>query len=1250
MESTVKRLFVGGLFNNITDSELRDRFSKFGNVDSIEIKTKKNSNGLPEKTFAYLDVNITDENLKKCLSVLNKSRWKGNELKIQHAKADFMKRLKEERENNFEKPAKVKNKKVILQDPLEGVAGVENFHMKGAVPGTQVDVEEKNWVVGKYGRVLPIVNIRKRDKKKFMKVDPSKFCHNSKRMKDDMEMSDTGIQNLTWTIDTNDSEMVKRRKGEFPAWKQKKRKQNFDVDMKSLADYYESFTNTESKSGKTDFEVVPESFQKASGKRAYFSEDSDSCDNGDESFKTSTPFQSTVTQSQQIAALSTGKDSSVKGKNSNTGKLKSEDPKCTPIVKTLGKDKVETHFKKLGNVDHSESSSPIKKTKTQETLQTSVLPNAPTTSLSQNTVSTGLVSDKHSSSTSKQSKTQAEERIHNQSNSTSKECLNDSVNKASSKTTEHTDVFQGKKTTKKPKLQAFGGTRHLYDNLSSDGQQKMDSASLSKVTSSSSLSNPDQLHSEAISGVKRTLFQNSMLKDVPEKEMELQQDSDNESVSSADTDVIIASAKKQRRGGTVIGYGSLETPVSLQNSLTSSIHSEFGGGLVDGEASRQGSWMEEHGYNSDDSVDSNDFEKIAKKILKNYQGTNNFAQDKEKKDSETEIQALQRSDHESSEESDSNDDSETERKALQSSDHESSKESDSNDDSGDDKSNDTTSDEEEASDSSAEDINSNNKDNKGNSDKECDEDESNDEESDEDKSNDEESDEDESTSSDDDEDTKVVNGVVESTDINKHARTEKHDVSNKAKENTGKQQQQEINNKSAEDTMEKDRKSKDKVEQKRLSVEANKKKQELLRQKQEEYNTRKSIIKQALSTVDNSKRSNRIVFDSDSDDDTTEKSNTTQQSDKKAWDLQDSDDEEESEDESSEEESAEESDEIIQSGVVDKTDNKEKKSLFEDSSSEDDDIDENAFENKPQFEGEAGSELMKLQMKFSSDSRFKLDQRFVESDEEQGDGEGNVEEVEDEKMRNLKVLQDVVGVQVAVVTDKNDRMKKLFKDISTLQYDPSREDHKSFEIQPSADQKKSKDGKKNKSKKQKVEEEEEEAEPLPEVSSEKFYEVSSALEDAFKKAGETESKLESGGFSLLAAFGSKQEDNDQVDDMQAESTSPTQKWQGFNFQNSDDDDMSDDSNEEKELEGEEDSKKEEKAVFVAKSQDSFFFTEDDERIKEGVSSFCRQEDLEKIRERWQEKRPDLMKAYHNKYKRAIRNKRALEKKRTFTKR
>ncbi|XP_069141521.1 nucleolar protein 8-like [Argopecten irradians] len=1295
MDSSTKRLFVGGLYDNIAESELRGRFSKFGDVDKIEIKTKKSSDGVAEKTFAYLDVNITDENLKKCFSVLNRSRWKGNELKIQLAKADFMKRLKEERENNFEKTPKPKKKKVVFQDPLDGVAGVDNFHMKGAVPGTPVGAEEKNWVVGKYGRVLPIVNIRRRDKRKMMKVDPSKFCHNSKRMKEEtMEVSDTGVHDLTWSIDTKDSEMIKRRKGEFPSWNPKKKKRSSDVDIQSLADFYESF-RTGSTSKNTDFEVVPDNYLKVSQTRTYFSEENDSSDEDVENHKTSTPFPSPFPQLHQKADVKiAGKDQSVKGKNGNVEKTKKlEDPKCTPNAKQLGKGQKDISKKILEITDHSKFSNALEKTATENTEPNSL------SSISQNTAVAEFVSDKQSNSPKKYKTQSKDDQLCNQFNSQEKDS-NDSINKLSSKKSDSSDFNKGNKSvTKKPKLQAFGGTRHLYDNPSSISHQKGDllkdtaestsnslankasSASQGILTSSASLVDPASLASschsapaehpsEAMCGVKRTLFQNSLLNHSQEKE-NAQEDSDGDSVSSADTDVIISSAKKRRGEGTVMGYGSMETPVSLQNSLNYSI-SEFGGGLVDGESSGQASWMDRWNYEFDDSDDSNDFEKVARKILKNQKETRNSTANNVlvNNDGEVKIELVSSSEPHNSKNSDDDDDDDDEKETTSESDDDDDDENNSSNkniqqsnvkskmEDSKKKGNDDESDDESSSDESDEDESGKKSDDEENSEESNDEDsgeESGDEESSEDSDDEEKSEEsDDDNSSSSEEENKGVAEIKKST---KESEKVKKDLSVTSKagkdENANKELQQ-----SNENPVTQERKGKDKAEQERMSKEANRKKQEALRLKQEEYNTRKSIIKQALSGVDNAKWSNRIVFDSDSEDNATQKS-VPQQPDKKAWDLEDSDDgnesEEESEDESegdssAEEDSAEEKDNKNKAGDITTANKKVTKSLFDESSSDGgDDDDEDAFMNKPQFEGEAGSELMKLQMKFNSDRRFKLDQRFAESDEEKDDNEGNVEEVEDEKTRNLKVLQEVVGVQVNVVTDKKDRMKKLFKDISALQYDPSREDHKNFEIQPNPDQKK-KEGKKKKSKKQKADEEEAEAESLPVVSGEKFYEVdTSALEEAFKKPDET-SKTNTGAFSLLAAFGKKSEVEDEDEGMQEETTVPTPKWQGFNFHNSsDDEDLGRESDEEKHTEGEE-AKKEETPIFVAKNNDSFFFTEDDERIKEGIASFCRQEDLEKIRERWQEKRPDLIKAYHAKYKRAVRNKRALEKKKTLTKR
>lgn len=64
MENT-KRLFVGGLYGNIKENELRDRFESFGQVSSVEIVRRKDEQGIPIKTFAYVDLGVTDIQLKK---------------------------------------------------------------------------------------------------------------------------------------------------------------------------------------------------------------------------------------------------------------------------------------------------------------------------------------------------------------------------------------------------------------------------------------------------------------------------------------------------------------------------------------------------------------------------------------------------------------------------------------------------------------------------------------------------------------------------------------------------------------------------------------------------------------------------------------------------------------------------------------------------------------------------------------------------------------------------------------------------------------------------------------------------------------------------------------------------------------------------------------------------------------------------------------------------------------------------------
>lgn len=206
----MKRLFVGGLFPGVTEDDIIERFKRFGEITGVEIKNKKTTDTASlGNTFAYIDLNITDENLSKCFSLYNKTKWKGLSLRIQLAKEDFLKRLIKERENGFAVKPKIKKPKGKHQEPLKNPK-IQDFVIQGAVPGTLIE-GGKDWVVGKYGRVLPIVHIPSKHGKKIMTVDPSKFCHNLKRMKDDRDDS-SNIDALTWHLREENPVHIKNKK------------------------------------------------------------------------------------------------------------------------------------------------------------------------------------------------------------------------------------------------------------------------------------------------------------------------------------------------------------------------------------------------------------------------------------------------------------------------------------------------------------------------------------------------------------------------------------------------------------------------------------------------------------------------------------------------------------------------------------------------------------------------------------------------------------------------------------------------------------------------------------------------------------------------------------------------------------------------------------------------------------------------------------------------------------------------------
>lgn len=77
---------------------------------------------------------------------------------------------------------------------------------------------------------------------------------------------------------------------------------------------------------------------------------------------------------------------------------------------------------------------------------------------------------------------------------------------------------------------------------------------------------------------------------------------------------------------------------------------------------------------------------------------------------------------------------------------------------------------------------------------------------------------------------------------------------------------------------------------------------------------------------------------------------------------------------------------------------------------------------------------MKLQHKFGHDERFKMDERFLESDDElQSKSETSVVEndsldgdLKEEKLLSLKVLQDVLGTN-SVFVEENEDARNVYR-------------------------------------------------------------------------------------------------------------------------------------------------------------------------------------------------------------------------------
>ncbi|KAI8970499.1 hypothetical protein BDB01DRAFT_845385 [Pilobolus umbonatus] len=165
---TTKRIYIGGLHESITEDNIKDRFHKYGEIVNVDV-AKDCENHC--RGFAHMSIVTTPKQWAQCISVYNGAKWKGKELKLEEAKADYLERKRLREEQLLEKEER-KKKRVLRCNDSEG------FHAKDMTPITDNNMNGKRyWRRGRYGRAVSVMRLRKPDGSIFV-YEPTLYKNN----------------------------------------------------------------------------------------------------------------------------------------------------------------------------------------------------------------------------------------------------------------------------------------------------------------------------------------------------------------------------------------------------------------------------------------------------------------------------------------------------------------------------------------------------------------------------------------------------------------------------------------------------------------------------------------------------------------------------------------------------------------------------------------------------------------------------------------------------------------------------------------------------------------------------------------------------------------------------------------------------------------------------------------------------------------------------------------------------------------
>ncbi|NWR84284.1 NOL8 protein, partial [Furnarius figulus] len=1168
-EQVSKRLYVGGLGHTVSRAELEERFGKFGRVLDAEIITRKDDQGNPVKTFAYISVSISDAELRKCMSILNKTKWKGGTLQIELAKESFLHRLATEREEaKLQKEKPQRNNQTCLLESLKKT-GVVDFHMK-AVPGTEVP-EHKKWVVGKFGRVLPVLHLRNQQKNKtnIVKYDPSKYCHNLRKLEPDWAQA-APVSELTWHLEGTDVS-AKKRQGEFPGMKKPPKKLrplhsealNGAAVLSSEYQSHPKHTSSSQLSQKSkpkpkDELKLPPSRSlnsKISG-RGLLSGESNA--NGVIAQNNTSVSDSDVDSEEEIRAMVKEETEKQKARNAET----ESDP-----LEIVGDDfalKYNSHWS-LSNPDAMKK---MIKGSYKETMEydngydsadtDEII--AETKTPDPNSNKTAVVED------SKQVKVENKEMLANKKRG----LVNDSSLKTQNVKGKH---IKKKGKTKKSKIAALQS---------------------SAVTSTAETSDSERSYSESekgeseISSDYESMMQNCYrlelslhdLKALAAKSTETPAEGSHGTQSSAQS-----SAEENPKGNVNKPKLAKFQPAATKKSICpEDVLADILAGEENEESSRgqntsrlkyqpfrgmgslgvKGSTKDSTGLKKG-SVGSLGFE-----ALTTYSGEKSSERQPENhplcalEASSKKRQNVPCEQHEALSAAACPADQRQQplsRPRLQG------------------KSKDRSSLQDQSSEHGAASPST---------------------------------DQSDSGSSDRD------NNAAEAERHIKRKHESPKLLSKKVKRNVSKKNSE---YKQVQDN------------QRRLAA---------LEERHRERQLQKKLIQGALSNLDSqpARKHKHIIFDSDM------------------------------ENEAEEDETLKKDASLGNPLFQDKSAPKPSGKLFDSSEDEQDDTDDERFKIKPQFEGKAGEKLLRLQSRFGTDERFRMDARFLESDSEEEAETKSVkadeeEELAAEKKKNLQILGSLLNINLEQPKpNKTATSAKKFKDINALRYDPTRKDHATFERKPSAPEKESKAKRKKKK---------EESEKPPQVSEKIYYDIAADLKDLFGSSKSKSEKREEipwdkddaedsappghlgavsgnngdqepSGFKF-SFFADTEKSGVTEEPYVLETIKPAKvTWQEDpRFQDS----SSEGDDEPEASEIEKDQEMQVIFVFVVclmlfislphrQSTRFFFFSKDDERLREGPKLFCRSVDLSEEKDGWEDRRRLLLEECRKKHKDAKR--------------